>query len=109
MCIRDRFRLEADPLDLLALPVDRHDRRLVQDDPLTLDVDQGVRGAEVDTNRVRGEQASRLEEGPAHQSGVGAPAPLQGTSRAKSWGENDESYSCGIAPARQCRFMTCVT
>src|SRR5436190_396155 len=103
------LRLEPDPLDLLALPIDRNDRRLVQDDALTLDVDQSVRGAEVDTDRVRGEQASRLEKGPAHQSGVGAPAPLQGTSRAKSVGENAESYSCGMAPARHCLFTTYVT
>src|SRR5215218_3455494 len=85
------LRLEPDPFDLLALSVDRHDRRLVEDDPLTLDVDQGVRGAEVDTDSVRGEQASRLEERPAHQSGVGALAPLQGTSRTKSVGKTPKA------------------
>src|SRR5215207_7095133 len=103
------LRLEPDPFDLLALAVDRNDRWLVEDDPLTLDVDQGVRGAEVDTDCVRGEQASRLEERPAHQSGVGAPAPLQGTSRTKSVGENVESYSCRKSPARHCLLTTYAT
>ena len=54
------LRLEADALDLLGLAIDRDDRRLVQDDALALHVDQRVRGAEVDTDRVRGEKRAPL-------------------------------------------------
>jgi hypothetical protein len=54
------------PFDLLALTVDRDYRRLIEDDPFTLHVDQGVRGAEVDTDCVAREKRSRLDERPAH-------------------------------------------
>src|SRR5206468_12525530 len=100
---------EADALDLLGFAVDRHHGWLIQDDALTLDVDQGVRSAEVDTDCVRGEKTSRLEEGPAHQSGVGAPAPLQGTSRTIFVGENYETYRARKSPARHCPDTTYVT
>jgi hypothetical protein len=60
--------LEPDALDLLRLPIDRDDGGLVEHDPFVLDVDQGVGGAEVDTDGVRGEECSRLPERPAHQA-----------------------------------------
>jgi hypothetical protein len=62
------LRLEADTLDLLRLPIDRHDGRLVEHDAFVLHVDQGVRGAEIDTDGVRGKEGSRLPERPAHQA-----------------------------------------
>ncbi len=48
--------LEPDALDLLGLPVDRDDGRLVQDDALTLHIDEGVGGPEVDPDRVCGKE-----------------------------------------------------
>ena len=50
------LRLEADALDLLGLAVDGDDRGLVQDDALTLHIDEGVGGAEVDPDRVSGKE-----------------------------------------------------
>src|SRR6185436_15855602 len=47
--------LQPDAFDLLALTVDRDYRRLIEDNPFALHVDQGVRGAEVDTDCVGGE------------------------------------------------------
>jgi len=46
------LRLEPDPLDLAGGFLDRDDGGLVQDDPLALDVDQGVGGAEIDGNLI---------------------------------------------------------
>jgi len=60
------LRLETNTLDLLRLPVDRDDRRLVEDDALAFDVDKRIRCAEVDTDCIRGKERSRFEEGPAH-------------------------------------------
>src|ERR1043166_3887303 len=54
------LRLEPDPLDLAGAALDRHDRGLVQDDPLTLDVHQRIGGAEIDGNLVRGDQVPEL-------------------------------------------------
>ena len=61
--------LEADALDLLGLAVDRDDRGLVEDDALALHVDEGVGGAEVDTDRVRGKSDPALKKGQRIQSG----------------------------------------
>ena len=60
------LRFEADALDFLGFAIDRDDRGLVEDDPLTLHVDEGVGRAEVDADCVRGKQRSRFEERPAH-------------------------------------------
>src|SRR6185503_11475053 len=60
------FRLEPDALDLLGLAVDGDDGRLVQDDPLTLHIDESIRRAEVDTDRIRGEKRPCFKERPAH-------------------------------------------
>src|SRR5205085_2816813 len=68
--------LEADSLDLLRRAVDGDHGRLIENDPLALHVNEGVGGSEVHANRVRGEETSRLEEGPAHQSRVRALAPV---------------------------------
>jgi len=57
--------LGPDRQDLLRLGVDRHHRRLAYDDPAIPDVDQGVRGPEVDPD-VAGEEA---EEAIEHDGG----------------------------------------
>jgi hypothetical protein len=48
------LRLETNAFDLFGFAVDGDHGGLVQHDPFTLHIDEGVRGAEVDTNRVRG-------------------------------------------------------
>src|SRR5690606_29668800 len=58
------LRLEADPLDPVRAPLDRHDRGFVQYDPLALDVDERVRGAEVDRDVVDGQQPARAQNAP---------------------------------------------
>ena len=58
--------LEADALDPLGFAIDRDDGGLVEDDAFALHVDERVGGAEVDGDRVRGEEPPRLEEWPAH-------------------------------------------
>ena len=59
----------ADRLDLAGDPVDRHDRRLRDDDALALGVDQRVRGAEVDREVAR--QEAQVDDGTKiHQDGV---------------------------------------
>ena len=47
--------LETDTFDLLRLPVDGDYGRLIEDDALAFDIDEGVRCAEVDTDCIRGE------------------------------------------------------
>jgi hypothetical protein len=74
--------LQPDALDLLRLAVDRHHRGLVQHDALALDVDQGVGGAEVDGDRVGGEERARPLEGPDHlcvRSGDASEEDARGT------------------------------
>jgi len=95
--------LEADTLDLLGLAVNRDDGRLVEDDSFALDVHERVGRAQIDTDRVRGKQASRLEERPAHLSLVKAFAPLQRTSRARRRVENAEYYPRATTWARHWR------
>ena len=45
--------LQTNTLDLLALAVDRDDRRFVEDDAATADIDEGIRGPQVDRHVVR--------------------------------------------------------
>ena len=54
---------EADALDLLRLAIDRDDRRLVEHDAFALHVDERVRRAEIDGDRVRGEERPVLKKG----------------------------------------------
>src|SRR5665213_4457410 len=63
------FGFETNTFDLACGAINRDDGRLIEHDPFAFDVDQGVRGAEVDGNRVRGKERSRFE-GPAHLGGL---------------------------------------
>ncbi len=62
------LRVQTDALDLVGAALQRDYGRLIEHDPLTFDVDEGVRRSEIHGNRIRGkERFPDLPEGPAHQ------------------------------------------
>ena len=60
------LRFQADALDLLRLTVNGDHGGFIEHDTLAFDVDESICRAEVNTDRIRGKERSRLEEGPAH-------------------------------------------
>ena len=87
------LRLGADGQDALGLGVDRDDRRLAHHDPAVADVDQGVRGPEVDADVAR-EEAEQAVEHVAERVLV---VPVAGSSRRV---RRPGSWPCGTGDGR---------
>src|SRR5690606_36023945 len=62
------LRLQTDPLDLPRRLLDCHHRGLIQDDPLALHIDEGIRRAKVDRNVVYRDERSRGKPPKSHVS-----------------------------------------